>query len=96
MTRRTGGVNRRVLAVGGTIHRPRGEPVSTVIAPDQRTAVTKSLAAHRRVAAYTLPAALDARLQDLSERKESLTADERAWADESLGVPKRRRRRPAA
>ena len=32
----------------------------------------------------------------LAETGGPLTADERAWADESLGVPKRRRRRPAA
>jgi hypothetical protein len=56
---------------------PRGNAVSTLIAPDQRAAVSKSLAAHRRVAAYTLPPALDAKLLDLAERKDTLTSDER-------------------
>ena len=45
--------------------------------PDWRSAVSRSVSAHRRIAAYTLPAALDARLLDLSERKESLTPAER-------------------
>ena len=57
--------------------------MSTLIEPAQRAAVAKSLAAHRRVAAYTLPPALDAKLLDLSERKEALTPDERA---ELLGL----------
>ncbi|MCU0703392.1 MAG: hypothetical protein MUF18_05310 [Fimbriiglobus sp.] len=57
--------------------------MSVVIDPTQRAAVLKSLAAHRRVAAYTLPAALDARLLYLSERKDDLSADER---DELLGL----------
>lgn len=52
--------------------------MSAVIDPTQLAAVLKSLAAHQRVAAYTLPPALDAKLLDLSERKESLTTDERA------------------
>jgi hypothetical protein len=45
--------------------------------PDWRSAVSRSVSAHRRVAAYTLPPALDAKLLDLSERKESLTPTER-------------------
>lgn len=57
--------------------------MSTVIEPDQRAAVSRSVAAHRRVAAYTLPPALDAKLLDLSERKESLTPAER---DELLAL----------
>jgi hypothetical protein len=61
----------------------RREIMSTLLAPDQRAAVARSLAAHRRVAAYTLPVALDTRLLDLSERKEALTADER---NELLGL----------
>jgi hypothetical protein len=51
--------------------------------PDWRSAVSRSVSAHRRVAAYTLPPALDARLLDLSERKESLTPAER---DELLAL----------
>lgn len=54
-----------------------------VLDPTQLAAVSKSLATHRRVAAYTLPPALDAKLLDLSERKEALTPDERA---ELLGL----------
>lgn len=57
--------------------------MSTLTEPAQLAAVSKSLATHRRVAAYTLPPALDAKLLDLSERKESLTPDERA---ELLGL----------
>lgn len=42
-----------------------------------------AVAALRRVASYTLPPALDRRILDLGERKESLTGDEReelmAW-----------------
>lgn len=42
-----------------------------------------AVAALRRVAAYTLPPALDRRILDLGERKEELTPDEReelmAW-----------------
>jgi hypothetical protein len=45
--------------------------------PDWRAAVSRSLVALRRVAAYTLPAALDARMLDLGERKEDLTPAER-------------------
>lgn len=44
---------------------------------DWRSAVSRSVSAHRRVASYTLPPALDAKLLDLSERKESLTPTER-------------------
>ena len=51
--------------------------MSTMIHPDQRAAVAKSVATHRRVAAYTLPPALDARLLDLGERKDQLTPAER-------------------
>jgi len=51
--------------------------------PDWRSAVSRSVSAHRRIAAYTLPSALDARLLDLSERKESLTPAER---DELLAL----------
>ena len=43
-----------------------------------RAAVASSAATLRRVAAYVLPPALDRRVLDLGERKESLTADERA------------------
>jgi hypothetical protein len=48
-----------------------------VAEPDWRSAVSRSVSAHRRIAAYTLPPALDARLLDLSERKETLTQIER-------------------
>lgn len=34
--------------------------------------------------------------QALAETGGPLSTDERAWADEALGIPKRRRRRPAA
>lgn len=37
-----------------------------------------AVAVLRRVAGYALPPELDRRMLDLSERKESLTADERA------------------
>jgi predicted MarR family transcription regulator len=57
--------------------------MSTLLDPAQLVAVSKSLIAHRRVAGYTLPPALDAKRSDLSERKESLTAEERA---ELLGL----------
>ncbi len=44
-----------------------------------------ALAALRRVAGYTLPPALDRRILDLGERKESLTPEERdelmAWVE---------------
>jgi len=48
-----------------------------VAEPDWRSAVSRSVSAHRRIAAYTLPPALDSRLLDLSERKETLTQIER-------------------
>lgn len=51
--------------------------------PELRSAVSSSVAAHRRVAAYTLPSALDVRMLDLGERKESLTVAER---DELLAL----------
>ena len=50
--------------------------MNAVIEPEQRAAMAKSVAVHRRVAAYTLTPALDARLFDLGERKESLTPAE--------------------
>lgn len=46
--------------------------------PEWRAALTSSVATLRRVAAYTLPPELDRRVLDLGERKESLTAEERA------------------
>ena len=46
--------------------------------PAQRTALARSAAALRRLAAYTLPPELDRRILDLGERKETLTPDERA------------------
>ena len=57
--------------------------MSTTPEPDWRAAVTRSVSAHRRVAAYTLPQALDARMLDLGERKEFLTPAER---DELLAL----------
>jgi hypothetical protein len=48
----------------------------TVIEP--RDALAESVTALRRVAGYTLPAELDRRILDLSERKETLSTDERA------------------
>jgi hypothetical protein len=57
--------------------------VSTTPDPAWRAAVSSSVTAHRRVAAYTLPPALDARMLDLGERKESLTPTER---DELLAL----------
>lgn len=51
--------------------------------PAWQAALTASSAALRRVAGYVLPPALDRRVLDLGERKESLTPDERdelpAW-----------------
>ena len=41
-------------------------------------ALAESVTALRRLAEYTLPDELDRRILDLSERKESLSADERA------------------
>jgi hypothetical protein len=46
--------------------------------PTWQLAWTASATAHRRVAGYRLPAALDRRILELGERKETLTADERA------------------
>lgn len=43
-----------------------------------QAAIASSVAALRRVADYTLPPELDRRILDLGERKEQLTADERA------------------
>lgn len=52
----------------------------TATAPnsDWQKALGGSMATLRRVAAYALPPALDRRILELGERKESLTADERA------------------
>jgi hypothetical protein len=50
-------------------------------APDEpawQAALASSVAALRRLAGYTLPPELDRRVLELGERKESLTADERA------------------
>lgn len=46
--------------------------------PAWRSALASSAAALRRLAGYALPAALDRRMLDLAERKESLSPDERA------------------
>lgn len=46
--------------------------------PDWDAALTASAHALRRVAEYTLPPALDCRILDLGERKDDLTAAERA------------------
>lgn len=46
--------------------------------PAWRAALASSAAALRRVADYRLPPALDRRILDLGERKETLTPDERA------------------
>jgi hypothetical protein len=58
----------------------------TIPAPDEadwQAALASSVAALRRLTGYSLPPALDRRILDLGERKESLTADERnellAW-----------------
>ena len=71
-------VNRYNGAKGGLTQMPAAS-----IDPDGRTALTTSTAALRRIAAYVLPPALDRRVLDLAERKESLTPDERvellAW-----------------
>ncbi len=48
------------------------------IEPEWRTALLSSVAALRRVANYTLPPELDRRGLELGERKDALTADERA------------------
>ena len=52
--------------------------MSAVSEPAQRAALVSSTAALRRLAAYELPLALDRRVLDLGERKETLTPDERA------------------
>ena len=64
---------------------PEDEPM-TAPAPTEpawQAALASSVAALRGVAGYTLPPALDRRILDLAERKESLTPDEReellAW-----------------
>ena len=53
--------------------------------PARHAALASSAAALRRVAGYALPPALDRRLLELGERKETLTPDERAellaWVD---------------
>lgn len=46
--------------------------------PSGRAAPASSTAVLRRIAGYVLPPALDRRILDLAERKESLTPDERA------------------
>ncbi len=46
--------------------------------PAWREALASSVAALRKAAGYTLPPELDRRVLELGERKESLTADERA------------------
>jgi hypothetical protein len=51
---------------------------SAAIAANAKAALATSTAALRRVVGYALPPALDRRILDLGERKESLTPDERA------------------
>ncbi|MCE9562501.1 MAG: hypothetical protein K8U57_10660 [Planctomycetes bacterium] len=46
--------------------------------PAWQAALSSSVAALRRVAEYELPSELDRRVLELGERKETLTADERA------------------
>ena len=46
--------------------------------PVRRAALESSAAALRRVAAYALPPELDRRVLELGERKDTLTANERA------------------
>lgn len=46
--------------------------------PAWREALASSAAALRKAAGYTLPPELDRRVLELGERKETLTADERA------------------
>ncbi len=48
------------------------------VEPAWRDALASSVAALRKVAGYTLPPELDRRILELGERKESLTANERA------------------
>ena len=50
----------------------------TAIEPPMNKAIQTSATALRRMAGYTLPSELDQRILDLAERKEALTADERA------------------
>lgn len=50
----------------------------TATPPDRQHALAASAAALRRTAGYALPPELDRRLLDLGERKEALTAAERA------------------
>ncbi|QEL20839.1 hypothetical protein [Limnoglobus roseus] len=45
---------------------------------DSHDALAESVTALRRLADYTLPVELDRRILDLSQRKEDLTAEERA------------------
>jgi len=56
---------------------------TTTPEPAWQAALRSSAAALRRLAGYKLPPALDRRILDLGERKETLTADERdellAW-----------------
>jgi hypothetical protein len=52
--------------------------VPVPIAPIWQAALTSSAGALRRVANYSLPPALDRRILDLGERKETLDPDERA------------------
>jgi hypothetical protein len=55
----------------------------TPVATPLQAALTYSVGALKRVANYTLPQALDRRILDLGERKETLSSDERdelmAW-----------------
>ena len=51
---------------------------SAIAEPCRRAALDSSASALRRLAAYELPPELDRRVLDLGERKDSLTADERA------------------
>lgn len=50
----------------------------TVTEPVRRAALVSSASALRRMAGYAIPPALDRRILELGERKESLTPDERA------------------
>src|SRR5688572_29677126 len=52
--------------------------MSTVTTPDWHAVLAASASAHRRIAGYSLPPALDQRILDLGERKEFLSADEHA------------------
>lgn len=55
------------------------------IEPALKKALGSSRATLRRLAAYSLPTALDRRILELGERQETLTSDERsellAWVD---------------